>query len=447
MIATLLVEPGGWLPRLVSFLGLFGLVAVAFLLSEDRKAIRWRPVFWGVGMQLTLGLMLLDPDLQRYFFDHIDAGVHRLLSFSEAGATFVFQSIVPHAAIGPDGQPLRDEAGAISNFVGAVSPGVKTFAFWILPSIVFFSSLTAVLYHIGLLQRVVWGLAWVMERTMGVSGAESLSTAANIFLGQTESPLVVKPYIERMTRSELHAIMVGGFASVSGGVLAAYVGFLGDIPGIAGHLVTASLLSAPATLAIAKVMVPERGQPETSGKLDAMKASPGEADRNVLEAAARGASEGMALAINVAAMLIAFIGLLAMVNWSLSLLPGSPTMTGLLAYVFAPMAFLMGIPWDQCFVAGGLLGEKIVATEFIAYIHLGQLTAQAEPVLSARSATILSYGLCGFANFASIGIQIGGIGAMAKSRTGDLAELGLRAMVAGSLASFRTGAVAGIFLG
>ena len=447
MIATLLVEPGGIGPRLLSFFGLFGLIGVAYLLSEARGAVRWRPVLWGVGMQLGLGLMLLDPDLQRFCFDHIDAGVHRLLSFSEAGATFVFQSIVPHGAIGPDGAPLRDGAGAVANYVGKVSPGVVTFAFWILPSIVFFSSLTAVLYHVGVLQRVVWGLAWVMERTMGVSGAESLSTAANIFLGQTESPLVVKPYIERMTRSELHAIMVGGFASVSGGVLAAYVGFLGDIPDIAGHLVTASLLSAPATIAISKVMVPEREVPETSGRLDGMKGGPVEGDRNVLEAAARGASEGMALAVNVAAMLIAFIGLLAMVDWGLSLLPGGLTLTGLLAYVFAPMAFLMGIPWDQCLVAGGLLGEKIVATEFIAYIHLGEITAQAAPVLSARSATILSYGLCGFANFASIGIQIGGIGGMAKSRTGDLAELGLRAMVAGSLASFMTGAVAGIFLG
>jgi CNT family concentrative nucleoside transporter len=257
----------------------------------------------------------------------------------------------------------------------------------------------------------------------------------------------VAPFIQKMTKSELHAVMCCGFATVAGGVMAAYVGFLKDIPGIAGHLVTASIMSAPAALAISKVMVPETGEPATSGTLTFTVAKP---DRNVLEAAARGATEGVKLAINVAAMLIAFIGLIAMGDWILGFISigGDPlSLSMILGWLFAPIAFAMGVPWSECMVVGELLGEKMVLTEFIAYIHLGALVAAENPVISERSAIIASYALCGFANFASIGIQLGGIGGIAPERMGDLADLAVRAMIGGSLAAFMTGTVAGVLIG
>ncbi|MCK6502341.1 NupC/NupG family nucleoside CNT transporter [Myxococcota bacterium] len=417
------------------------MIGLAWLLSTDRKAIRWRPVAWGVALQLLFGLIVLQPALQTFFFDVVDGGVRRLLSFSERGADFVFQSVQPHQILDATGQPVT--------FIGRISPPVQTFAFWILPTIIFFSSLMAVLYHVGLMHRIVGAIAWLMQRTMGTSGAESLSAAANIFVGQTEAPLVVRPYIETMTRSELHAVMTGGFATVAGGVMAAYVGILKDIPGIAGHLVTASILSAPAALAISKVMVPEDGTPVTAGSLSQVHERTA---RNVIEAAANGASEGVKLAINVAAMLVAFVGLVAMADWLLGLLPitveGAPlSLSLLLGWLFAPLAFVMGVPWSEAVIVGGLLGEKLVLTELIAYIHLAGIVGQPTPVLSERSAVIASYALCGFANFASIGIQLGGIGGLAPQRMGDLADLGFRAMIAGSLAAFMTATVAGALIG
>jgi CNT family concentrative nucleoside transporter len=424
--------------RALSFFGLFVMIGLAWLLSTNRRRVRWRPVIWGVALQILLGLLILNPALQGFFFDVVDAGVRRLLSFAEAGADFVFQSVEPHQIMNAEGEAVT--------FVGRISPPVKTFAFWILPTIIFFSSLMAILYHLGIMQRVVWAVAWVMQRTMRTSGAESLSAAANIFVGQTEAPLVVRPFVERMTRSELMAVMTAGFATVAGGVMAAYVSFLRDIPGIAGHLVTASLLSAPAALAIAKIMVPEDGEPETAGTLE-IKVE--KTDRNVIEAAANGAATGVKLAINVAAMLIAFVGLIALVDFGLGLIPtgGDPlTLSRIFGWVFAPLAFAMGIPWEEAPVVGRLLGEKIVLTEFIAYINLGGIMSGPNP-LSPRSAIIASYALCGFANFASIGIQLGGIGGIAPSRMGDLAALGLRAMIGGSLAAFMTATIAGILLG
>jgi CNT family concentrative nucleoside transporter len=424
--------------RAVSFFGLFVMIGIAWLLSTNRRGVRWRPVAWGVALQIVLGLLILNPALQGFFFDVVDSAVRRLLSFAEAGADFVFQSVEPHQILNPAGEPVT--------FIGRISPPVKTFAFWVLPTIIFFSSLMAVLYHLGIMQRVVYAVAWVMQRTMKTSGAESLSAAANIFVGQTEAPLVVRPFVERMTRSELMAVMTAGFATVAGGVMAAYVSFLRDIPGIAGHLVTASLLSAPAALAIAKIMVPEDGQPETAGTLE-IKVE--KTDRNVIEAAANGAATGVKLAINVAAMLIAFVGLIALVDFGLGLIPlsGEPlSLARIFGWVFAPLAFSMGIPWHEAPVVGRLLGEKIVLTEFIAYINLGTIQAGPNP-LSDRSAIIASYALCGFANFASIGIQLGGIGGIAPSRMGDLAALGLRAMVGGSLAAFMTANIAGALLG
>ncbi len=427
-----------WL-RAVSFLGLFVLMALAWLLSSQRRRVRLRPVLWGVGLQLLLGILILNPALQGVFFTLTDTIVRKLLSFSEAGASFVFQSVEPHQILDPQGAP--------ETFVGRISPPVKTFAFWILPSIVFFSSLMSILYHLRIMQRVVVLVAWVMQRTMGVSGAESLATAANIFLGQVEAPLVVRPYVEKMTRSELFALMTGGFATVAGGVLAAYVGFLRNVPGIAGHLVTASILSAPAALAIAKLMEPETAEPLTRGDVQ-LESAPETV--NVFDAAARGASDGAKLAISVGAMLIAFVGLIALadalVGWIV--IAGQPlSLSRMLGWLFAPVAFFMGVALDDCALVGRLLGEKLILTEFIAYVHLGELVGTSEAALSPRSAVIASYALCGFANFASIGIQLGGLGGLAPSRSPELAQLALRAMIGGSLAAFMTGCIAGIFTG
>ncbi len=434
--------------RLLSFVGLAVLVGLAWLLSTDRKSIQWRPVAIGIALQLAFGLVVLNEALSGFFFTVVDGAVNQLLAFSNEGANLVFGSMEPHLVLGVDGNPIVGESGDPVVWAGRVSPPAKTFAFWILPTIVFFSSLMSILYHFGIMQRVVSGLAWVMQRTMRTSGAESLSAAANIFVGQTEAPLLIKPYVEKMTRSELMAVMTGGFATVAGGVMAAYVGFLKDIPGIAGHLVAASIMSAPAALAVAKIMVPETETPVTAGGAAELVDDAASTDRNAIEAAARGASEGMQLAFNVAAMLIAFVALIAMVDWCVGLvaLGGEPlSLSRILGVLFAPIAFIMGVPWSEATLVGRLLGEKIVLTEFIAYINLGAMVSEGQ--LSNRSAIIASYGLCGFANFASIGIQLGGIGGIAPKRMGDLAELGLRAMVAGSIAAFMTGTVAGMLLG
>jgi CNT family concentrative nucleoside transporter len=423
------------MPQLTSFVGLFVMVGLAWLMSEARRNVPWRVVVWGMVLQFAFGLVVLSPYAQALFFQYVDSGVRALIGFSERGADFAFQTVDPHYVKMPDGTEKF--------FAGHVSPPMKTFAFWILPSIIFFSSLMAVSYHIGLMQQLVRAMAWLMYRSMGTSGAETLSTAANVFLGQTEAPLLIKPFLARMTRSELFCVMLGGFANTAGGVLAAYVGFLHDVPGIAGHLVTSSILSAPATLVIAKVMVPEREVPETARTFAMNDERP---DTNLMGAAARGASEGMQLAINVAAMLIAFVALTAMVDWSLGFvsLAGEPlSLARALGWAFTPIAFAMGIPWDEAAQVGRLLGQKLVLTEFIAYVNLGALQAGATP-LSERSAVIASYALCGFANFASIGIQLGGIGPLAPHRRDELASLSLRAMLGGSLATFMTACVAGM---
>ncbi|MCB9662707.1 MAG: NupC/NupG family nucleoside CNT transporter [Alphaproteobacteria bacterium] len=443
-----------WLERGTSALGLLALVGLAWLLSENRRGISWKPVLWGTVAQLALGLVVLSPAAAGFFYGVVDGAVNQLLAFSEEGATFVFGTIEPHEIV------IGGEAQTI---VGKVSPPVKTFAFWILPTIVFFSSLMAVLYHLGVMQLVVEVLARAMVRTLGTSGAESLSAAGNIFVGQTEAPLLVRPFVGAMTRSELMAVMTGGFATVAGGVMGAYVKFLDDIPNIAGHLVMASILSAPAALAIAKVMVPEDGEPATRG---AVKVSVERNAANVMEAAANGATDGMKLALNVGAMLIAIVGLVAMVDFAVGHVPvgfcpegpvagwtcagevaAEPlTLARILGWVFAPVALVMGVPLSDVVVVGGLLGEKIVLTEFVAYIHLGAMLGGDTPVITERGAVIASYALCGFANFASIGIQLGGIGGIAPERMGDLASLGVRAMLGGALAACMTGAVAGLLL-
>ncbi len=490
---ALAAEGGNFLPNETSFLdrglslvGIAVLVGVAYGLSLDRKRIDWRPVLWGVGLQLVFGLLVLSDATafltyylyaalesvlmgfgidwkvppEGLLFIAVDTGVNRLIGFAGDGATFVFQSVQPHQILDADGNPQF--------YVGTgngISPPVKTFAFWILPTIVFFSSLMSLLYHIGVMQFVVRVLAWAMVRTLGTSGAESLSAAGNIFVGQTEAPLLIAPFVGKMTRSELMAVMTGGFATVAGGVLGAYVSFLQDVPNIAGHLVIASIISAPAALAIAKVMVPETEEPTTRGAVTMPDVPDSEKPANAIEAAARGATDGMKLAINVAAMLIAIVALVSMFDWMVSWVPltfcdsgasmgyscavgaGSPlSMSVILGWLFAPVAFIMGVPWSECGVIGRLLGEKIVLTELLAYIHLGDVINAETPQISERSAIIASYALCGFANFASIGIQLGGIGGIAPERMSDIAGLGVRAMVAGVIAACMTGAVAGVFL-
>lgn len=444
--------------RLLSLVGIAVFIGFAWVLSENRKRIKWRPVLWGVGLQLAFGVVILSPAVSAFFFTVINGSVAQLLEFSGKGATFVFQSTEPHFV------DVGFAPGDTQQFVGQISPPVKTFAFWILPTIVFFSALMSALYHLGIMQFVVKGIAWVMVRTLGTSGAESLSAAGNIFVGQTEAPLLIKPFVGVMTRSELMAVMTGGFATVAGGVLGAYVAFLGDIPNIAGHLVVASIISAPAALAVAKVMVPEIGEPTTLGRV----VLPSDSRRsNVMEAVAEGATEGMKLALNVAAMLIAIVALVAMFDFFIGLVPvtfcevnestrvaaGYTCAAGtaeplslslILGVLFAPVAFFMGVPWAECAAVGRLLGEKIVLTEFVAYINLGELIKAGE--LSERGAVIASYALCGFANFASIGIQIGGIGGIAPKRIPELSSLGFRAMVAGVIAACMTGSIAGLML-
>jgi len=441
--------------RGVSLLGLAVIVGLAWLLSNNRSKVNWRTVGWGIGLQFVFALLVFGTGAEEALFQYIGGGVRKLISFAEVGADFVFQTVEPHQITVGFGE------GTQETFIQRISPPVKTFAFWVLPTIVFFSSLMSILYHLGIMQVLVNGIAKLMHKTMGTSGAESLSAASNIFVGQTEAPLVVKPFVEDMTRSELHAVMTGGFATVAGGVFAVYVMFLEKgIPDIAGHLVVASVLSAPAALAMAKLMYPEDGEPVTGAGAEA---NVEKVASNVIEAAALGATQGMTLALNVAAMLIAFIGLVHMLDWGLSLVPirfcetgialgwhagcESLTLTGILGWVFSPLAWCMGVPWEEAPIVGALIGEKLVFTELVAYQHLGQMLEAETPVLSERSAIIASYALCGFANFASIGIQIGGIGGIAPNRFGDVAAVGLRAMIAGTLAAMMTATVAGVLLG
>lgn len=417
------------------------MVGFAYLLSTDRKAVKWRTVLWGVGLQLLIGCIILLPAAGQQVFEAVDVAVRTLLSFSEEGSDFLFQSVEAHRIelVGPDGTSMGSPT-----FIGHISPPLKTVAFWVLPSVIFFSALMALLYHYGIMQHLVAFFARIMQRTMGTSGSESLSAAANILVGQTESPLVVQPFIKNMTDSELHAVMVGGFATIAGGVMAVYVGVLGHIDGIAGHLVIASLMSAPAALAVSKVMLPETHASETMGEI---RVSFERLDINGIEALTRGALDGLRLALNIAAMLIVFVAVIAMVNGILGTLGeiiGFELSLQLIGgWLFAPFAFLMGVPWHEATTVGMLLGEKIVLTELIAFFHLSEIQASAQ-ALSPRSAVIASYALCGFANFASIGIQIGGIGGIAPERQPDLARLGVRAMFGGTIAAMMTGCVAGL---
>ena len=429
----------------ISLMGVLVFIGLAWVLSVDRKSIAWKTIFWGVALQFAIALIVLHPSMQEVFFTTINSAVTRLLSFSEDAAHFVFGAMESHQVqkVNPDGTITEEIV------VGTVTPSMKNIAFWIvLPTIIFFSSLMSILYQLGVMQRLVFAVAWIMQRTMKTTGPESLSAAANIFVGQTEAPLVIKPYVKKLHNSELHAIMTGGFATVAGGVMAAYVGVLQtNIPTIAGHLVAASIMSAPAALVLSKIMVPLPANDSTDDEPIALDFDIEKPYSNLVEAAAMGASEGMKLALNVLGMLIAFVGLIAMCNFFIGLIPVGDThltLQGILGWCFAPLAFCMGVPWAESQQVGALLGEKMVLTEFIAYFHLAEIMA--ESGISERTGIIASYALCGFANFASIGIQIGGIGGIAPERIPDLAKMGLRAMFAGTLAACMTATIAGVLL-
>jgi CNT family concentrative nucleoside transporter len=420
--------------RVTSFCGLFVMIGLAWLMSSHRRRVPWRMVATGVLLQFTFAALIFWTDQGRAVFDAIKVVFVAVIDCTNDGAKFLFGEKVT-----ADNHPLN------------------TFAFRALPVIIFFSSLTSVLYYFGIMQWVIRMMAIVMQKTLKTSGAETLSATANVFVGQTEAPLVVRPYLASMTRSELMAVMVGGFATVAGSVMAIYVNlFHVD----AAHLLIASVISAPAGLVIAKVMQPEVDEPKTLGtvKVDA----PSEAT-NVIHAAAMGATDGAMLALNVAAMLIAFLGLIALINFVLGgvggkvsslaydwfglSIEGAWSLESFLGYLFAPLAWLMGTEWGDCRAMGRLLGVKMVANEFLAYQQLGEIMPGGQtPMLSDRSTMLATYALCGFSNFGSIGVQIGGLGPLAPSRRSELAQLGLRAMLGGTLACLMTACVAGVLL-
>lgn len=436
-------EAAGTLPqKAVSLLGLVVFTLLAFAMSVNRRAVDWKLVSWGIGLQFIFAVLILKTSGGKRFFVFANDAFNALIGYTTEGARFLFGNLVnSNIPVGTSDGPM----GLLSGTTGWAAAGAG-FAFNVLPTIIFFSSLMTLLYHLGVMQLVVKGFAWVMVRTMKISGAESLSTAGNIFLGQTEAPLLVKPFIATMTKSEMHCIMVGGFGTVAGGVLAAYVGFLvAYFPDIAGHLISASVMAAPACLAISKIMYPETEEPTTAGNV---KIKLEKVDANVIDAAARGASEGLSLALNVGAMLIAFIALVALLNGILGGALGAVGLEGwsiqrILGYVGAPIAWLMGVPANDAVAVGTLLGEKTALNEFVAYAHLGTMLQEGNP-LSNRAVVLSTYALCGFANFSSIAIQIGGIGGMAPERRADLSRLGLRAMIAGTLANFMTACIVGV---
>ncbi len=430
--------------RLIGVLGIAVMIGLVVLMSADRKKINWRLVATGLTLQLVFGLIVLKTDVGRAFFSTLGSAITALLGFQEQGARFVFGNLVQSNV--PVGTP--DAIGSLDGSLGMVANTGAFFAFNVLPTIIFFSALMSVLYYMGIMQWVVKGLAWGMQKTLRTSGAETLSASGNIFLGQTEAPLLIKPFIGTMTRSELSTVMVGGFATVAGGVLAAYVGMLaGVLPGIASHLLAASVMNAPAGLYLSKILVPETGTPVTAGSLD-LQTDATKAESSVVEAAANGAAQGVQLAINVGAMLMAFIALVAMLNAGLGWMGDLVGMANLslqsiLGFLLKPLAWVMGVPWQDTSYVGGLIGLKTSLNEFVAYAQFaGDLGAG--QALEPRSAIILTYALLGFANFSSIGIQIGGIGGLAPERRPEIAKLGLKAMIAGNLAAFISATLAGM---
>jgi concentrative nucleoside transporter, CNT family len=434
-------------------IGMAAIIGIALAFSNNRKAVNWRLVGTGLGIQFVLAIFILKGTVMaefwsplgwpKAFFSWVSSFFVIVLDFTTAGAEFIFGDLAKSPGM----------EGSIGHF----------FAFQVLPTIVFFASLTAIFYHYGILQKVVDVMSRGMQKLMGTSGAESLSVVANIFVGQTESPLVIKPYIETMTKSEILTIMTGGMATIAGGVMAAYVQMLGNSYSIAQgvpldvgrllfaeQLLGASLMAAPAALVIAKILFPEREEPVTKGNV---KMSVEKTDANGIDAAATGAGVGLKLALNVGAMLLAFIALLAMANYFLyeigeitrinALFPDFElTIESLLGWVIAPIAFIVGVPWTDAVNMGSLLGTKVVLNEFVAYLQMADMVEQG--MLSPKTITMATFALCGFANFSSIAIQIGGIGGLAPGRKSELASFGLLAVLAGSLANLMTATIAGM---
>ena len=437
----------------ISFLrGLLGLsviLGITFALSRNRSAVNWRTVGAGLGLQIVLAVFILRGDEMgawfaplgwpKAFFKWISSFFVLVLEFTTAGAEFIFGDL----ALPPGTE------GSLGNF----------FAFQVLPTIIFFGSLMAVLYHMGVMQKVVEGMAYLVTKFLGTSGAESLSVTANIFVGQTEAPLVVRPYLEKMTMSELMAVMTGGMATIAGGVMAAYIQILGDpyaqAAGLtlaegrlvfAEQLLGASIMAAPAALLLAKILIPEVGEPATKGGV-AIEVE--QRSANVIDAAANGASDGLKLALNVGAMLLAFLALIAMLNyiigWGAGLFGAQLTLEQLLGWGVAPLAWIVGVPWADAIQFGALLGTKVIANEFVAYLNLAGLIG--EGTLLPKTVVMATFALCGFANLSSIAIQIGGIGPLAPSRKSDLARLGVRAVLAGTFANLMTATIAGVLVG
>ena len=400
-----------YMERLVSLFGLAVMAFLAWVLSVKRRRMNVRLILSGIALQFLLAVLILWTSPGQPVFSYARFFVTRIVGFSDAGSEFIFGS------------------GFKEHF----------FAFSVLPTIIFVSSLMAVLFYLGVLQKIVEFMARVMVYVMDVSGSESLATAANVFIGMAEAPLVIKPYIKTMTRSEIMAMMTGGMATISGATLAAYAGLGAD----AGHLLTASIISAPAALVIAKIMFPEAEESLTKGVVKVV--IPKE-DSNILDAACRGASEGAKLAVNVAAVLICFIAFVALLNWILSVFPdvgGAPlSLERILGWFCAPVAWVMGVEWKDAGTVGMLIGKKTIMNEFVAYIDL----VKYKDVISQRSFTIATYALCGFANFGSIAIQIGGYGSLVPNRREDFAKLGVRAMIGGTLAAFMTATIAGVLI-
>ena len=405
------------LGRFHGLIGVALLLAIAVALSNNRRRIDWRTVLLGLGLQVIFGLLTLRTRTGQWLFEGGDRLAQQLLAFSDSGTSLLLLSHVDHK----------------------VSSSLENLAFRTLPTVIFFSALTSLLYHLGIMQLVVRAFAWVMVRTMGTSGAESLSCAADIFVGSTEAPLLVRPFLPTMTRSELMAIMSAGYATIAGGVMMVYIAMLKDqVPGIAGHLLTASVMSAPAALAFAKLIYPEDGQPVTRGTLTV----PIERTSvNMFEAIANGATDGLKLTANIAAMLLAFTALVAMANAALSY--AGLSLEQLFGIPFRPIAWALGATGGDTTVLADLLGKKTALNEFLAYQDMQKVVEKISP----RTAIIASYALCGFANFASIGIQIGGLGSLAPERKRDVADLSLRAMTAGAMASCLSGCVAGMLVG
>ena len=410
--------------RFAGLLGMITIVGLAYLFSTDRKSVRLKTVAWGLGLQLTFAFFVLRFELGRRIFQIAGDAVNRLLSFSYVGSTFVFGDI---------GQPKELAKLGFS------------FAFQVLPTIIFIAAFFAFLYHIGIMQLLIRAAAWVMTRVMGASGAESLNVAASVFMGQTEAPLTIRPFLDKLTKSELMCVMTSGMAHVSGGIMAAYIAF-----GIeAKHLLTAVIMTAPGTLLMAKMLVPETEKPLTGGRVEM---PPMEKEANFLGALARGTTDGLHLAINVGAMLISFLAMLALANalmggahnWlaahGIAWFPSS--LQQIFGWVFAPVAWLIGIPWHDAASVGNLLGTRMVVNELVAFQQLGTMHGTLDP----RTFAIATFALCGFANFSSIGIQIGGIGALAPEQRSQLAKFGIRAMLAGTMANLMSASIVGMLL-